>query len=469
MPGLREWGLRGGFSLCLACLAAVFSFAPFPAAAQAPIVALSGDRQIELTTTKAVMVSLPADASDVLIADPAVAEIVIKTPRLAYLIGVKPGDTNAFFLDANGRRLLSLDIRVEKDLSALRKAISDLMPDAAINIRSLNGDVVLSGEVGSSEMAEDARRLARRFVENDAGVINMLRVGRPEQVLIQVRVTEMRRSVAKRLGISLGARGRGVSGDFFQSGIPGGSGVFLDQFSQALVTGNIGGFLNLSAMIEALESDGYIKTLAEPNLTAMSGESANFLAGGEFPIPVARDDNGNITLEFKPFGVSLKFTPVVLDGGRVSMRIATEVSALSSEGAFRLADIEIPGLTVRRAETAVEIPSGGSLVLGGLLRNDSSNQLRGLPALADLPIIGALFRSSEFLSDQSELVVIAVPYIVRPTGPQRLSDPARGFQETNDLNRYFFGKLYQRYPAAAQKRPAVAAEGAGYILDWKQP
>nr|WP_286209111.1 type II and III secretion system protein family protein [Azospirillum sp. A1-3] len=433
--------------------------------APAPIAPVAGERHLELTTTKAVLIALPSDAKDVLVADPSVVDIVVKTPRVAYLIGLKTGDTNAFFLDESGKRILSLDIRVDKDLTALRKAITELVPNAAIAVRSVNGDIVLSGEVPSSEAAENAQRLARRFVTSDAGVVNLLRVGRPEQVLIQVRVTEMRRSVAKKLGISLLGTDQGSGG--FRSGAARGSALFNDRFAQAVVTGNIGGFLNLQAMIEALEADGYVKTLAEPNLTAMSGESANFLAGGEFPVPVARDDQGRITLEFKPYGVSLKFTPVVLEGGQISMRIGTEVSAISSDGAFVLADTQIPALTVRRAETTVEIPSGGSLVLGGLLRNDASNQLQGVPGLSELPVIGSLFRSNAFQHDESELVVIAVPYIVRPTKPGRLTEPVKGFRPAGDLDRYFLGKLYERYPAAPHPAPQRSGAGeVGYILDW---
>jgi pilus assembly protein CpaC len=427
----------------------------------APVVA-SGDQSIELTTTKAVYIDLPSDARDVLIADPEVADVVIKTPRRAYVIGIKTGDTNAFFLDEAGRRILQLDIRVEKDLTALRKALSDLLPGAELSVRSVNGDIVLSGEVRSAEMAENARLIARRFVTDDAGVINMISLTRPEQVLLQVRVTEMRRTVAKRLGISLIGRDSGFS---FNSGVQGSSNLFSDLFGAALIKGSIGSYSNIQLFLEALEENGYIKTLAEPNLTAMSGETANFLAGGEFPVPVGRDTNGQITLEFKPFGVGLKFTPVVLESGRISLRVSTEVSALSDEGAFELADIRVPGLTVRRAETTVEIPSGGSLVLGGLLRNDAANNIRGLPGLADIPVLGTLFRSTDFQREETELVVIAIPYIVKPTRPGNLAAPTDGFTPGGDLDQYFLGKLYSRYPGAAARMAVPPAGPVGFILE----
>jgi pilus assembly protein CpaC len=432
------------------------------AAAQGGSTLLSGDQAIELTTTKALYIDLPRDARDVLIADPLVADIVIKTPRRAYVIGLKAGDTNAFFLDEAGNRILQLDIRVEKDLSSLRKALSDLLPGTELSVRSVNGDVVLSGEVRSAEAAENARLIARRFVDDDAGVINMVSVTRPEQVLLQVRVTEMRRTVAKRLGVSLIGRDSGFS---FNSGAQGGSDLFSDLFGAAVISGSIGTYSNIQLLLEALEADGYIKTLAEPNLTAMSGETANFLAGGEFPVPVARDDNGQVTLEFKPFGVGLKFTPVVLDSGNISMQVSTEVSALSNEGAFELAGVRVPSLTVRRADTTVEIPSGGSLVLGGLLRNDAANSVRGLPGLVEIPVLGTLFRSTDFQREETELVVIAIPYIVKPTRPGNLAAPTDGFAPGSDIDQFFLGKLYERYPGVAGSMAVPPAGPIGFIME----
>jgi pilus assembly protein CpaC len=289
----------------------------------------------------------------------------------------------------------------------------------------------------------------------------MVGVTRPEQVLLQVRVTEMRRTVARRLGVSLIGRDSGFS---FNSGAQG-SNLFSDLFGAAVISGSIGSYSSIQVLLEALEEDGYIKTLAEPNLTALSGETANFLAGGEFPVPVARDNNGQVTLEFKPFGVGLKFTPVVLDSGKISMRVSTEVSALSNEGAFELADIRVPGLTVRRAETTVEIPSGGSLVLGGLLRNDAANNVRGLPGLANIPVLGTLFRSTDFQREETELVVIAIPYIVKATTPGKLASPTDGFVPGGDMDQFFLGKLYKRYPGTAGAMAAPPAGPIGFIME----
>lgn len=433
-------------------------------AATDALITLTGSRTIDLATGKAVNLALPREAGEVLVADPKVAEVVVKSPTRVFLIGLKPGDTNVFLTDPAGGHIATLTLHVTRDLGALRDGLATLSPKHRIAAKAVNESIILSGEVPSAEIAESARQLAIQFADQERNVVSMLRITHPEQVLIQIKVTEMRRSIAKRLGVNLVG-----TGDRFnvRSGVLlDGTLLFEDTFTRAAVGGPVGSTGFLSAALEALEEDGYVKTLAEPNLTAMSGESANFLAGGEFPIPVGRDRDGQVTIEFKPFGVGLKFTPVVLDGGRISMRISTEVSDITdraSEGALVLSEFRVPALTVRRAETTVEIPSGGGLVLGGLLRNDAVNETRGLPGMASLPIIGQLFRSDDFRRQETELVVIAVPYIVRPTSPSRLSGSVDGFSTPSDMERIFLGRLYSRYPGGAGK-PAVKGP-IGFILE----
>lgn len=453
----RFWGVAAAVLLWLA--------APSPShAADDAALAVAGSRTLSLAPGKALDLALPRDVREVLVADPKIAEVVVKTPRRAYLIGLKPGETNAFFVDESGARVAALNLRVAMDVSALRESLKTLAPAHPIKVQAVNETVILSGEVPSADIAESARQLARRFVRDDAAVVNLLRISHPEQVLIQVKVTEMRRTVAKKLGVNL----LGINDSIrVRTGVQSdGLGLFDNRYGNIAISGALGSFSTLQATLEALEEDGFVKTLAEPNLTAMSGESANFLAGGEFPVPVGRDDEGRITIEFKPFGVGLKFTPVVLDGGRISMRISTEVSSISndtSEGALTLADTRIPALMVRRAETTVEIPSGGSLVLGGLLRNDAANESRGLPGLGQLPVLGQLFRSDDFRRQESELVVIAVPYIVRPTRPGALSAPTDQFKTADDSQRIFLGKLYARHPGGAAAAPVKGP--VGYILE----
>ena len=454
---------------------------------------------VTLTLTKARQFQLPVDVRDVLVADPAVADVLIKTPRLAYMIGNKVGDTNAIFLDAAGRQVLKLDVRVDRDLTALRAAISELAPDADVKVAPLNQDLVVSGDVPSAQTADRVRSLVRHFVEKDENLVNMIKITGAQQVLIRVKVAEVRRSVTKQLGLDLFLEGKIGT---FQSGALTGLGMFADRYGtgssqgykssygvvakgaqlfnngfQIPANGGTATFSSTPAAntstisVEALEQQGLIKTLAEPNLTAISGEPANFLAGGEFPVPTGRDQNNNITVEWKSFGVSLNFTPVVLSSGRISLRIATEVSELTTEGQLVLSGLTVPGLAVRRAQSTIELPSGGSMLLGGLLRNNARNTVRGLPGLKDLPVIGALFRSDDFLSDESEMVVIATPYVVRPGEPAAMKAPTDGFAPASDLDMYLLNGLYARYGggskpkvAGAQDDPGAAGNTAGYIM-----
>ncbi|HYD69882.1 type II and III secretion system protein family protein [Azospirillum sp.] len=422
----------------------------------------AAEQSITLSMTKARSFDLPVDVRDVLIANPDIADVVVKSSRQVYVIAKAVGDTNAFFLDEGGNQVLKLDIRVEADLRAVREAIGTLMPDADIEVRAVNQNIALVGTVGSAVAAENARAIARRFVAGDNNVINMLKVSGSQQVVIRVRVAEVRRTVAKKLGVNLLAQDGGrFSFQTFGGGV-------TNTFGQIAHRGATFGLENLEVAVQALEKDGLLKTLAEPNLTALSGENASFLAGGEFPVPVGRseDERGTtVTIEFKQFGIGLNFTPVVLDGGRISLRIATEVSELSTEGAIRLSDLVIPALAVRRANTTVEIPSGGSLVLAGLLNNRMTNEINGLPFLADIPVLGALFRSPQFQRDETELVVIATPYIVSPTAPDRLALPTDGFAPASDIDLFLFGRLYSRYADPAKAPPPPTDRPVGYIME----
>ncbi|MEI6985496.1 MAG: pilus assembly protein N-terminal domain-containing protein, partial [Rhodospirillaceae bacterium] len=450
----------------------------------APLLPLAGKiedespgRAVTLTVTKVREFTLPVDVRDVVVGDPAVADVLIKTARLVYMVGNKVGDTNVIFLNAAGKQVLKLDIRVDRDLSALRATINELVPDADVKVMALNNDLIISGDVPSSRTSDSVRALVRRYVEKDENLVNMMRITGSQQVVIRLKVAEVRRQVTKRLGFNLFLQGSNFS---IGSGSPTGANMFQDRFGTAssagakhmglstsgfnhnttntygpnltnsraytltqapytytsadtmanattavnsgtdvlttAVTSGAATFPALAALsqtlatVEALEQQGLIKILAEPNLTAISGEPASFLAGGEYPVPSGRDPLGNVIITFRSFGVGLNFTPVVLASGLINLRIATEVSELNYDIQLRLADIAIPGLDIRRAQTTVEIPSGGSLVLGGLLRNNARNTVRGLPGLKDLPIIGALFRSTDFLSDETEMVVIATPY-----------------------------------------------------------
>ncbi len=435
-------------------LAAAFLAGPtfVPPATAAQVIDAEG-AVIELETGKGRLVRLDRAAATVFVAEPEIADIQVKSPTLVYVFAKKPGETSLYAVDSRERILLNARLRVSHNLSRLRDAVDRLLPDSDIRLVSIDGAVVLSGIVGSAEDSEDVRRLATRFAPEEGAVINQLRVDAPNQVSLRVRIAEVSREVVKQLGFNWESV---YSPGDFAFGIATGrdaliEGVFnrstMDTFSGSLVRGS----LNLNALIDALETEGLISVLAEPNLTAVSGETASFLAGGEFPIPVSQED-GKITIEFKKFGVSLSFTPTILGrNSRISMRVRPEVSQLTTTGSVQANNFTIPALTTRRAETTVELASGQSLAIAGLLQDSINHDLRRFPGLGSLPILGALFRSNDFKRNETELVVIVTPYIVRPVSQARMAAPTDGLVMPSDTERLFAGLGYR--PQLMTTRP----------------
>ncbi|MEQ9643132.1 MAG: type II and III secretion system protein family protein [Alphaproteobacteria bacterium] len=425
-------------------------------------------RVVNLALGKARLIKLPVSARDALVANPDVADVVVKTPRLIFILGRAVGSTNAFFLDHKGREIARLDVNVTLDDGAVQGAIRDLIPEADINVKAVNDNLFLTGRVRSNEISENARQIAIRFVGAEANVVNLLAVIEDQQVLLQVKVAEVTRSVLKELGINLfdpntGALSTITSENFtFRTLTSGGltDTPFLNSvFRYDRGTGDV-----LTIAINALERNGLIKTLAEPNLTAISGETANFLAGGEFPVPVGQD-NGTVTVEFRQFGIGLNFTPVVLNSGRISLRIATEVSAIAQENSIVSAGISIPGLRVRRAETTVELPSGGSLVIAGLLRDEFSSTITGIPGFSDIPIIGSFLRTNSLTRGETELVLAVTAYLVKPVNQNQLKLPTEGLAPPSDYDLYLRGRLHAVYGKAEGEEPDQALAGPiGYIV-----
>jgi pilus assembly protein CpaC len=425
---------------------------------------------ITVPLNKSRIFDLPTDVRDVLVGNPAVADVVIKTPRLVYVLGRKVGDTNVYFLDRKGRQILRLEIRVDRDLAALNKAFAELLPGERIKATAMNADIVLSGIVRSAKAAEDARLIARRFVKGDENVLNMLRIENDQQVMLRVRIAEMSRTTAKDLGFDTFLNIQMTDAIDFRFD-PTNFGVKL--FEDVVETAFLGNIVSIAAAnltqfafaFDALESQGLIKTLAEPNLTVISGENANFTAGGEFPFPSGRDNEGNLTFEFKQFGVVLSFTPVVLSSGMISLKIATEVSELKP-----LEDVDIPFidffLATRRAETTVELPSGGSLVIAGLLQNDILSSVDGFPGLKDIPILGALFRSVSFEKNETELIIAVTVYLVAPVNPRDIALPTDGFAPASDFDLYFLGRLHDVYARPGEAPPSEPLKGPiGYLME----
>ena len=441
----------------------------------------STPQHLSLALNKAAVIELERDARDVFVANPLIADAVVRTPRRIFVMSLKIGQTNAIFLDAQGRQIATVEIVVGSDVSDLNDQITHALPEAKVRAQALNDNVVLSGSVNTVQEASRAQDLAERFTGSKDKVVNNLSIDQRQQVLIQVRVSEMSRTISKQLGLNT---------NFSQivSGVPIVAstdnqfslvGRALADLSGAAIGSTVPGANNLSVQLKALERIGLVHTLAEPNLTAISGEAAKFLAGGEFPVPVGRDRDGNITIEFKQFGVGLSFTPVVLSKGRISLQISTEVSELTNTGALTLAGasflnqqgqvvttqgLTLPALAVRRAETTVELPSGGSLAIGGLIQQQTKQNLDSLPGVKDLPVIGALFRSRDFQNNESELVVTVTAYLVNPVSPTQIARPDDGYVVPTDPETILLGRLNAVYGKDVKATPETPKNAIGYIV-----
>jgi pilus assembly protein CpaC len=475
------------------------------AATQAPV------QRLLLAQGKSAVVDLPVEARDVVVANPEVADAVMRTSRRGFLLGVKNGETNVYFLDAQGRQILTLEVRVARDTSELDSLISRLAPEARVQAEGVGESVILSGEVPNAAVSDRVLRIAQNYVGSADKIVNLMTVKTGDQVQLRVRIVEMQRSVIKQLGVNLSAsnilnqllpedwgvkfataNGFSVNGSFlggtsvdatwaqnfirptgntFMSGTSallnprtgagaGGysrtidptTGIVTEKFGPGeLVTGQ-----RADTNVQALERVGLARTLAEPTLTASSGSSATFLAGGEFPVPTAQEGN-RVSVSFKPFGVGLGFTPTVLSPDRISLTISTEVSEISTAASFRQADtvirdsagnitetirgLSIPGVSTRKAETTLELPSGRSMVMAGLIQQSTRQSIEGLPGLKDLPVLGNLFRSRDFQSNDTELVIIITPYIVNSTSMDQLQTPADGYAAATDPQALLMGRM----------------------------
>lgn len=371
------------------------------------------------------LVRIDAAATAVFVANPDVADVAVKSPRLIYVFGKRPGETTLYAVDEQERVLLNAKLIITHNLSGLQTALDGLLQGPGVTAQSAGNGVILVGAVATAREAEDARRLAMRFIADGEEVINRLRVTEANQVNLRVRIAEVSRSVVKQLGIDWSVAGsiEGFDLGFISRDFAG----FLTELGTSVQStdlftgsGSIGNF-DIDTILDALADERLITLLAEPNLTALSGETASFLAGGEFPIPVPNEDG--ITIEFKKFGVGLAFTPTILSANRISMRVSPEVSALSDAGAIVLSSITIPALTVRRAETTIELGSGQTFAIAGLISSDNRHSFDEVPGLADIPILGELFKSDRFERGETELVILVTPYIVQPVSDQRLALP----------------------------------------------
>ena len=456
----------------------------------------AGHQRITLALGKAALVQLDADARDVLVSSPDIVDAVVRTPRRIFLLAMKTGQTNAFFFDAAGHQILTIDIRVERDVTDLGGMMRDNFPGSNIHVSAMNDNVVLTGTVSSATVSTRAQDLAASFAGDPKKVVNMIKIAANEQVMLKVRVAEMQRTIAKQFGVNLseaavaagvpiiastgnqfGLIGRALSD---ASGAQVGQ-VCPQQFlSPGLPPGAPHCPNNLQGVVQALDQVGLMHTLAEPNLTAVSGETARFLAGGEFPVPSGRDQQGNVSISFKQFGVGLSFTPVVLSENRISLQISTEVSELTNTGAFTLAatttvdpttgqtltapGLTIPALNVRRAQTTIELPSGGSFAIAGLLQQTNKQVIDEFPGLANMPVLGALFRSRDYQNNETELVVLVSAYLVRPTSEKHLAAPTDSFVPPSDVDTILMGRLNVQHPPVRDPLKSADNTQNGFIV-----
>ncbi|HVR90870.1 MAG TPA: type II and III secretion system protein family protein [Novosphingobium sp.] len=447
--------------LATTLLTAACAIAPLALVGAGPVQAQSVARpanDIVLSIGRGQLVTVGGNMADVFVANDSVADVQVKSARQLYVFGKAGGETTVYASNAAGDVVWSANIRVGSNLESVDQMLHLAMPDAKIAVSTMGtGTFLLTGTVAAPEDAAEAQRLVAAFVGKDANVITRLKMATPLQVNLQVRIAEVSRSLVKTFGVNLAsvdptsgfkfAIGQGRSGFTPQYnpggalGIgtkgPDGTTVITPTANGTTIAGN-GRFLGLDLLgaIDAGETAGLVTTLASPNLTALSGETADFLAGGEYPIPISQG-LGSTSIEYKKYGVSLAYTPTVLANGRISIRVRPEVSELSSQGSVTLNGFVVPALTIRRAETTVELGSGQSFMIAGLLSNNSQNTVQKLPGAGDIPILGALFRSTNYRRGETELVIIVTPYLVQPVDANDIKLPTDGFQSPNDAQRIF--------------------------------
>ena len=461
-------------------------------------------QQIDLSIGRGELVNVPGVMADVFVANDQIADVQVKSQRQLYVFGKSGGETTVYASNARGDIIWSSTIRVGSNISSIDQMLSLAMPDAKIGVSTLGANtVLLTGTVASPEDAAEAQRLVEAFVggaNGEANVITRLRMSTPLQVNLRVRFAEVSRSVVRTLGANITSidgtggfrfgigNGRATTGGDFSpqgplstgNGVGGAAFVLPDgstiagpavqsQDSGSTISG-LGNLLGLDLLgaLDLAEQSGFVRTLSEPNLTALSGETANFLAGGEFPIPTA-SGLGATAIEFRDFGVSLSYTPTVLSNGRISIRVRPEVSELSLQGAVTVDGFQIPALTIRRAETTVELGSGQSFMIAGLMSNNSQNTIDKTPGAGDVPILGNLFRSTEFRRGETELVIVVTPYLVKPVNDRDIVLPTDGFRSPNDAQRLLRNMDNDGESGEAGRRPGpVTAEEAANAAAFPQ-
>jgi pilus assembly protein CpaC len=473
---------RGGLmklSSCAAALLASFlvvapSASNLAKATDMSVASVAGANELDfyrLGVDKSTIVHLPAEAKDVIVGNPEIADVVVRSKNVVYIFGRKVGQTNVFFLDANGEQIKAMNLEIALDPIVIRNLIKRSLPGTRITVDTTANNIILGGTALNASEAKTAMDLAAQVSGSSAGaggagqIINTIKIAGEDQVMLQVKVVEIKRDVLKQFGIdfrallNLGSFSFSLaSNNPFANGLLSSGNGYKASFAS--------GTSNFDSMVRAMETDGLVRTLAEPNLTAISGQSAKFLAGGEYPFEVcsgATSTSGaTCTVSFKEYGIGLNFTPTVLTDGRINLKIHSEVSDLNTTA---VGSANLPGLDKRSVDTVLELPNGGAMMMAGLIRESTKQNAAGTPGLKKLPILGALFRSRDFISNQTELVVIVTPHIVRSVAQQQLATPADNFAPTNDKQAIFMGRMNKIYGSAG-KAPVGNYQGnVGFIVE----
>lgn len=436
-------------------------------------------RRVDLPVGKSVTIDLPRDAKEVFVASPDVANAVVRTARKIYIIGLKAGSTTVLVNDAEGRQIAALDIGIAKELTReiniIREVMKTAMPGAQIEVKGVGDNIVLSGVVDSALEAQRAVDIAQNLVGKQSSlffstqgeVVNALRIRGKDQVMLKVTVAEIQRNVLKQLGINFSGSWK-VGDSTLSALIDSPFSVQKQVLSSTEITGSLNGGKQ-TPTLKALERQGVLRTLAEPTLTAISGESAKFLAGGDIPVPQSETcdaTTGRCTVQliYRAIGVALNFTPVVLSENRISIRVATEVTEIDGDNQYVLRSSSVPGFRTRRAETTVELPSGGVLATAGLIMQQSRQAINGLPALMNVPILGTMFRSRDYQRNETELMILVQPFIARPSEPGQIARPDEGFADASDPSTVFMNRLVRAYGQGVS-RPNTFRGPVGFIND----
>jgi pilus assembly protein CpaC len=490
-----KWKLPAAFAVTLALLPVgigTLGVVEAHAARKAAVGATTASQRIKLGLNKSVVIDLPSDAYDILVANPAVADAVTRTSRRIYLFGKSVGQTNIFVFGPSGEQIVSLDLDVERDVSGLQANLRRFIPGSDIRVELINDNVVLTGTVDTPLDAKRAMDLANAFVtggeattgqyaqtaaggssqggvdisnpdsqRQKSSIINLLQIVGEDQVTLKVTVAEVSRSVMKQLGVKMIGQADGISFETLASA----AGSALTAGTSGSSVGNLPSYLQ--GTLNAMEQSGVMKTLAEPTLSAVSGEKATFRVGGEYNVVIGQtNDNGVIipTLKEIEYGIGLEFQPVVLSAGRISLKVRTSVSEPTSQNAVEVNGTNVVSLRKRLADTTVELPSGGSMMIAGLVNDDVRQTINAVPGLAKIPVLGALFRSREFVRNESELVILVTPYLARPVARNELSKPDDNFNPPSDGAGIFLGRVNRVYGAMQTNLPAGRYHGVvGYI------